>query len=252
MRKKLLLSANLALVLIGGGVAVVTVHPQLAMARRERLELIIRSNENKGALLMKKFILSSALTLFALSAVPASAYAAGCGGTGCLVPAQPQDPLAPSSTTQNGRVPGDAVQDCTSGGCAKLQPRLQLADPNGGGGNGHHEEPPADPQSRTASAKPSEPSAFSLVVADGRNGSGCKYEEPQDPPASPEDGKRSSSPDAVQDCNGGGCAKLQPRFQLADPGGGGGGGGGGHHEEPADEPQSRTAFATPGAPSVLA
>src|SRR5579871_3851743 len=45
-------------------------------------------------------------------------------------------------------------------------------------------------------------------VADCSGGS-CKYEEPQDPLASPEDGKRSSSPDALQDCQGG-CGSAKP------------------------------------------
>src|SRR5579871_6180058 len=59
-------------------------------------------------------------------------------------------------------------------------------------------------------------------VADCSGGS-CKYEEPQDPLASPEDGKRSSSPDALQDCQGGcGSAKPEARsVSVADCNGGG-------------------------------
>jgi hypothetical protein len=56
------------------------------------------------------------------------------------------------------------------------------------------------------------PSALSRAIADCSNG-GCKYEEPQDSLASPEDGKRSSSPDAVQDCQGG-CAKATDSRRL--------------------------------------
>src|SRR5579862_9925202 len=67
-------------------------------------------------------------------------------------------------------------------------------------------------------------------VADCSGGS-CKYDEPQDPLASPEEGKRSSSPDAVQDCGSGGCAKPERRrsINVADCSGGGC-----KYEEPKD------------------
>ena len=54
-------------------------------------------------------------------------------------------------------------------------------------------------------------------VADCSNGS-CKYEDPQAPLASPEDGKRSSSPDAAQDGSTGNCAKPEKSrpISLAD------------------------------------
>jgi hypothetical protein len=81
----------------------------------------------------------------------------------------------------------------------------------------------------------------SLKITDGCSGTGCKYEELQDPLASSEDGKRLSPPDAMQDCQGQ-CAKPQLRLQLADPSGGGGGG---HHEEPPADPLAGTANAKP-------
>jgi hypothetical protein len=98
---------------------------------------------------------------------------ADCSGTGCKYE-EPQDPLASPEDGKPISSP-DAVQDCGGGTCAKPE------------------------RSR------------SMNVADC-TGSGCKYEEPQDPLASPEDGKRNSSSDPVQDCGGSGsCAKSALR-----------------------------------------
>jgi hypothetical protein len=50
-------------------------------------------------------------------------------------------------------------------------------------------------------------------VADCTNGN-CKYEEPQNPLSSREDGKPGSSSDTVQDCQGGCTKREMPRPML--------------------------------------
>ena len=93
------------------------------------------------------------------------------------------------------------VADCSGSGCKYEEPQTPLASPDA----------LQDCQGGCGSAKPE---ARRLSIADC-NGGGCKYEEPQDPLASPEDGKRLSSPDALQDCTNGGCAKREmPRAML--------------------------------------
>jgi hypothetical protein len=99
---------------------------------------------------------------------------------------------------------------CQGDNCKYEEPQDPLASPEDGKPNSSS-DPLQDCQGGCGSAKPE---ARRLSIADC-NGGGCKYEEPQDPLASPEDGKRLSSPDAVQDCTNGGCAKREmPRAML--------------------------------------
>jgi hypothetical protein len=76
---------------------------------------------------------------------------------------EPQDPLASPRTS------ADPVQECAGNNCAK----------------------------------PSKPSAFSLMPADC-NSVNCKYSEPKDPLAPAANGGR-TSPDAVRECTGPNC-----------------------------------------------
>ena len=53
---------------------------------------------------------------------------AACQGSGCFVPDESSDPtLPPASSIRDDRVPGDATQACNGNGCAKPQPRPQIA-----------------------------------------------------------------------------------------------------------------------------
>ena len=51
---------------------------------------------------------------------------AGCGGSTCLAPDEPKDPLEQSSTTRDERVPSDPVQGCGTSACAKPEPQRIL------------------------------------------------------------------------------------------------------------------------------
>jgi hypothetical protein len=109
------------------------------------------------------------------------------------------------------------VADCSSGSCKYEEPQDPLASPE----DGRRSSSPDAVQDCQGGCGSAKPETRRLNIADCGSGS-CKYEEPQDPLASPEDGRRSSSPDAVQDCSGCGGAKPETRrLNIADCGGGG-------------------------------